>query len=115
MRGDILLRVPRERQIAVDELQQQEIGDFGHAAAPRLRQALAERLAALREQPVQLARVAQQHRIALRDKPRRNVAVVDEQPPIGAPLDDARDAERLPVARQFGFEHQAHVQAAGLQ
>ena len=87
-------QVDEQRLDPVEQLQQQEVGDFGGAGRARLRQARGQRVAALVQQADQFVGEAGQPRRGAKVEARRAVVGIEHQPVVGAPLDDAGHAQR---------------------
>ena len=105
-----------QRLVAVDRLQHQEVGELGGAAAAGRRDATGERLAALVQQPEQLARERRQPAGGAHVQHRRDEALVEHDLPVRTALDDVRERddgirvrnilrEQQPRAQRADFEH----------
>ena len=82
-----------ERLEAIDRFEPQEFGDLRDAARARLRQARRQRVAALVQEPVDVAQQARQGGRGAGIQHRGDVALVEDDAVVGAALDHAGDAE----------------------
>src|SRR5262245_33869865 len=106
--------VREQRLEAVHRLEEQEIGDLGDAATPRLTQGRRHRFAALVQQAVQLARVAREGRVLSDRQAGWDVTLVEHHLVVAAALDDPCDADGGVRIGRFGGEHQAQPEPTDL-
>jgi hypothetical protein len=110
-----LRQVREHRLVAVDGLQQHEVGDLGHAAGAALRHAAGQRLAALAQQAQQLVEPGADHRMARHVEQRRQHRAIEQHLVVDAALEHARDAQRGPGVGGLAGAHQPRVELAQLQ
>ena len=103
------------RPVAVTHLQQQEVGNFTHAGAAGLRQPRGQSLAALVQQPDDLAQETVGKHVFRHMQQRREVLGVEQDAPVAAALDHTRNAQAAVAIVGVALQHQAQVQAADLQ
>ena len=109
-----LAELPEHGFVPVDRLQQQEVGDFGDAAAARLRQACSERLATLMQEALQFTDVAGQEFVAATGEAWRDEGIVQQQLLVGATLAHPEYAERRPGVGGVALAHEFQAQVADL-
>jgi hypothetical protein len=92
-----------ERLVAVDHLQQQEIGDLRDAGGAGRGDARGQGFAPVMQKAAQLRDEAGERRLDGAIEAGRNVLVVEDHGAVGAHLDDAREAQRDEASALAGF------------
>ena len=107
-------QVREERLEAIDGFEPQEFGDLGDPAWARRRQADRQRVPALVQKPVNVTQQAGQRRRGAAIQHRRNVALIEHDAVVGAPLDHLGDAEGGVRGGDVGFLQELQPEPADL-
>ena len=94
MNERLAVQVSKQWFVAIYCLQEQEIGNFRNATPARMRQLSGERLATLVQETMHITDVTGQRRVSIDVQHGRNVSPIQYHKIVGAPFDDAYEAQR---------------------